>query len=148
MSHFQEWVLETNCTLEQKILYHFRGAYAWLCLAEFEGMAEGSQPGEHVGTRNLLDLEGGKTRALSKWESLCLLGDHQRQSQLASKTHNIFSCSVCLEGESTMRNMSIYYPEISDGKGNRDKETWKQSNRAQIRIQFSFSSRYLVNSEY
>lgn len=47
-----------------------------------------------------------------------------------------------------MRNMSIYYPEISDGKGNCDKETWKQSNRAQIRIQFSFSSRYLVNSEY
>lgn len=47
-----------------------------------------------------------------------------------------------------MRNMFIYYPEISDGKGNHDKETWKQSNRAQIRIQFFFSNRYLVKSEY
>lgn len=66
-----------------------------LPLAEFEGMAEGSQPGEHVRTQNLLDLEDGKTRKyLVKMRESLSAGTHQRQSQLVSKTQHIFMLSV------------------------------------------------------
>lgn len=59
-------------------------------------------------SQDLLNLEGGKTRVVLKWDPHFVHGGHPRQSQLAPRTHNLFSCFVCLGRKITAGNLSTY----------------------------------------
>lgn len=113
MPHFQEWVLETGCTLEQRMLWYWnisegpRLHYAFLNLRLW--LREVRPGGEHLLSQDLLDLESEKTRAMFQWDIHSVRGVHPRRSQLASRTRNLFSCFVRLEREITTGNISKYY---------------------------------------